>query len=248
MNGAEPFRSDGGPLGVLLLHGFTGSPGSMRPLGEWFAGQGLSVSVPRLPGHGTSWEDLAGVPWTAWADEAAGALQDLGSRCPDVVVVGQSMGGAMGLHLAAARPQDLRALAVINPFVHNPGLKLAPLIRLFTRSYKLKTNDVKKPGADEVAYPRAPVTALGELGRFVKEVRSELPQVTVPLLVFRSTEDHLVKPVNSDLIMRGVASSDKELVPCPNSYHVASLDNDAEMIRERILEFARAHATSSGTG
>ncbi len=240
--GAEPFRRDGGPLGALVLHGFTGSPASTRPMAVWLAEQGLSVIAPRLPGHGTHWEDLARTTWTDWEAVAAGALADLSSRCADVCVVGVSMGGALALHLAATHPDDVRCVAVVNAYIHDPRLALAPVLRAFARTKRLKTNDINKPGQDEVAYDRAPTATLPSLGELLKTAESELPQVRQPLLVFSSPQDHLVKPANSELIMRMAGSSDKELVPLMNSFHVATLDHDAELIRGRVLAFARAHA------
>jgi carboxylesterase len=243
--GAEPFQRDGGPLGALLIHGFTGSPASTRPMAEWLADQGLTVIAPRLPGHGTHWEDLARTSWTDWASEAAGALGDLSSRCADVCVVGVSMGGALALHLAATRPDEIRCVAVVNAYVHDPRLAMAPVLRVFTRTKRLKTNDINKPGHDEVAYDRAPVVTLSTLGELLKTAESELPQVRQPLLVFNSPQDHLVKPANSELIMRRAGSQDKELVRLANSFHVATLDHDAELIRERVLAFARANARTA---
>jgi carboxylesterase len=242
--GAEPYQRDGGPLGALLLHGFTGSPASTRPLAEWLGERGLSVIAPRLPGHGTHWEDLAQTKWTDWEAEAVGALKDLASRCSDVAVVGVSMGGAMALHLAATHPDDVRCVAVVNAYIHDPRLAMAPVVRLFTRTMKLRTNDINKPGQDEVAYDRAPVATLASLGQLLKKAEAELPDVHQPLLVFSSPQDHLVKPANSQLIMRMAGSADKELVVLSNSYHVATLDHDAELIRERILAFAKSHASS----
>jgi carboxylesterase len=241
--GAEPYQHDGGPLGALLIHGFTGSPASTRPMAEWLAGQGVAVIAPRLPGHGTHWEDLARTEWTDWEAEVVGALQDLASRCADVCVVGVSMGGAMALHLAATHPDEVRSVAVVNAYIHDPRLAFAPVLRVFTRTTKLRTNDINKPGQDEVAYDRAPVVTLGSLGQFLKRAESELPQVRQPLLVFSSPQDHLVKPANSRLIMEKAGSAPKELVQLANSFHVATLDHDAELIRERILQFARANAT-----
>jgi carboxylesterase len=242
--GAEPYEHDGGPLGALVIHGFTGSPASTRPLAEWLGQQGLSTSAPRLPGHGTHWEDLAKTQWTDWEAEAAGALNELAGRCADVCVVGVSMGGALALHLAATHPDQVRCVAVVNPYIHDGRLALAPVLRVFTRTTKLKTNDINKPGQDEVAYDRAPLVTLKSLNELLKKAESELPEVRQPLLVFHSPQDHLVKAANSELVMDKAGSADKELVPLANSFHVATLDHDAELIRERILGFARAHAAA----
>jgi carboxylesterase len=240
--GAEAFRFDGGDLGVLLLHGFTGNPTSMRPLGEWLAAQGVSVAAPRYPGHGTTWEDLATTKWEQWEAEATGALEELRSRTKDLVACGLSMGGGMALHLAANHPDAIRGVAVVNAYVRNPQMAMAPVARLFTKSRKGIGNDIKKPAQNEAPYERVPFTGIMQLNRMCKTVQSELPKVQQPLLVFNSTEDHVVPKDNAQYILDHAGSEQKELVTLPNSYHVATLDYDAETIQERVLEFARACA------
>ena len=152
------------------------------------------------------------------------------------------MGGALALHLAATHPGEVRSVAVVNAYIHDPRLAFAPVLRVFTKTTKLRTNDINKPGQDEVAYDRAPVVTLRSLGQFLKRAESELPQVRQPLLVFSSPQDHLVKPANSRLIMEK-AGSTEVLALLANSFHVATLDHDAGLIRRRILEFARASST-----
>jgi carboxylesterase len=218
----------------------------MRPLGESLAERGLTVAAPLLPGHGTAWEDLEKVTVADWEGRAESTLFDLTSRCQTVVGVGLSMGGAMVLHMAARHPDRLAGAAVINADVRRPNLALAPVARLFTRTVRGVGNDIKKPGQNEEPYDRLPVKALVQLNRFYRTVARELPDVKVPLLVFSSVEDHLVKPSNSRYIFERVGSEQKELISLTNSYHVATLDYDADVILERVLEFARAKAASPG--
>ena len=239
--GAEGFTFEGsGTIGFLLQHGFSGTPASMRPFGEWLAERGCMVAAPRLSGHGTKWEDLEGVTWQDWERDASGALDELGAKSQAVVAVGLSMGGALVLHLAAKHPEKLRGVVVINALVRRPELALAPVIRLFTRTVKGVGNDIKKPGQDEIVYDRIPVKGVNQLGKVLRVTERELSSMTLPLLVFSSPEDHTVKPMNSRLVMKKAGSSKKELVTLGNSYHVATLDYDAETIFERTLEFARA--------
>ena len=238
----EPFSSGSGPVGVWLQHGFSGCPASMRPMGEWLSERGLAVAAPLLPGHGTTWQDLEGCTMQDWEREAEAALDDLVARCETVVGVGLSMGGAMVLHMAARHPEKLAGAAVINPDMRRPNLALAPLVRLFTRTVKGVGNDIKKPGQNEEPYDRLPLKALAHLGRFYRAVAKELPNVRVPLLVFSSTQDHVVKPSTSRYVLDHVASPQKELIPLTNSYHVATLDFDAQLIFQRVLEFARSLA------
>jgi carboxylesterase len=243
--GCEAFRFEGGDIGVLAQHGFTGCPASMRPMGEWLASQGLTVIGPRLPGHGTRWEDLEGTRWQDWEREAEEALDALAARCSTVVAVGLSMGGAMVLHLGAKHPEKLNGVAAINPDIRRPNLLFTPVARLFTRTAKGVGNDVKKPGVDEIAYERIPLKAANELGRFYRQVARELPSMRLPLVVFSSNEDHVVKPSNSHYVMSRAGSARKRLIPLSNSYHGASLDYDAELIFHEVLSFARSLAGST---
>jgi carboxylesterase len=234
----ERFAAAGGPTGVWLQHGFSGCPASMRPMAEWLAAQGLTVSAPLLPGHGTTWKDLETVTLEDWEREAEAALADLVGRCDTVVGVGLSMGGAMVLHMAARHPGQIAGVAVVNPNVYRRALALAPVVRLFARSVKGVGNDIKKPGQNEEPYDRIPVRSLSQLHRLYRTVQRELPAVQAPVLVFSAPEDHLVKPANSRYVLDHVGSSRKELIPVPNSYHVATLDFDAELIFQRVLDFA----------
>jgi carboxylesterase len=240
--GAEPFRFEGGPVGALLLHGFTGSPASMRPLGEFLAEHGVAVTGPRLPGHGSSWEELSTTSQKDWLAEADAGLEELRSRTGAVVCVGMSMGAALGVHLCA-RYAEVRGLVLINPYLRDPRLAGARVARLFTRSVGGVINDIKKPGQDEVGYERIPTRALPSLRAVLRSAEAELPTLTQPLLVFSSPEDHTVKPANSSLAMERAGSGDKELVRLPNSYHVATLDYDAEALFERTLAFIERVST-----
>lgn len=235
--GADSFRFDGGTIGVLLQHGFTGCPASMRPFGEWLGARGLSVVGPRLPGHGTSWEDLERTTWSDWEREGERALFELADRCSTVVAVGLSMGAAMVLHLAASHPEKLAGVVAINPLIRRPDLMLAPAARLFMRTRKGLGNDVKKPGQDEIVYDRVPLRAANELGKLLRAADRELPSMHLPLLVFSSREDHVVKPANSRRVFERAGTERREFIELTNSYHVATLDYDAEMIFGRTLAF-----------
>ncbi|CAN5174816.1 alpha/beta fold hydrolase [soil metagenome] len=243
--GAEAFRFDAGPVGVLLLHGFTGSPASMRPLGERLVREGISSVGPRLPGHGTSWEDLEATTWSQWEGEAESALLDLSGRCSAVVAVGLSAGAALALHLAVRQARHLRGVVAINPQIRRPELLLAPVLSRFRRTASGVGNDIRKPGQDEIAYDRVPLRAAGELGKLIRLAEKELPSLRLPLMVISSREDHVVKPSNSRLVTRKAGSSVKELVRLENSYHVATLDHDSELISSRIALFVRSNANQT---
>jgi carboxylesterase len=240
--GAEPFTFHGGPIGVLLLHGFTGNPASLRRIGEWLANRGHTVSCPRYPGHGTSWKELGRTRWQDWVAEATRGLKEIDRRCETVVLLGLSMGGAMALHLAARYPDVVRGLVLVNPYVRDPRILVAMYLWGVIPPRKGIGDDIKKPGETELPYDKMPARGIAQLARFLKVVQQELPRVRQPLLVFNSPEDHVVPKGNAELVMERVGSTDKEMVVLPNSYHVATLDYDAELIFERTHEFAEAHA------
>lgn len=241
--GAEPFAADGGPVGVLLSHGFTGSPASMTPWGRQLADLGHTVRVPRLPGHGTTWQDMNRTRWDDWYGELDRTLTELRTVCDRVVVAGLSMGGCLALRLAEQRPSDVDAVVLVNPAVHLDrfDLKLVPFLQWIVPSMPGIGNDIKKPGQDEIGYDKTPLKALASQLTMWKDVRSGLAAVTQPLLLFRSTDDHVVDATSAAIILDGVSSTVAELVTLQDSFHVATLDNDAPLIFDRTAAFIAEH-------
>lgn len=241
MPGAEPWRQDGGPVGVLVLHGFTGSPKSVTPWGRALAEQGWAVSVPLLPGHGTRWQDMNQTTWQDWYHEAERALRDLRSTCDTVFVMGLSMGGSLALKLAEEHGDDIRGLALVNPAVHTerPDRFLLPILHHIIGGFPGISNDIAKPGQDEGAYDRIPLKAAHSLSQMWRDVKAGLPRISTPLLLFRSAEDHVVEPSNAAWILGHVSSDDVAEVVLPDSYHVATLDYDAEIIVRDSIDFVR---------
>jgi carboxylesterase len=154
-------------------------------------------------------------------------------------VVALSMGAALALDVAARSPDRVRELVLINPYVRDPRLVLAGAMRVFMRSVKGVGNDIKKPGQDEVCSERIPVRTLAQVHRLHRRAAAALPSVAQPLLVMRSDDDHTVDSSNAALIMDRAASEQKDLIRLTNSYHVATLDYDADVIQERTLAFIR---------
>ncbi len=238
---AQPFAADGDRVGVLLIHGFTGSPASMRPWGEFLAAQGLTVRVPRLPGHGTTWQEMNRTGWQDWFAEAESDLDELVERCDHVVVGGLSMGGCLALRLAEQRNREVSAVMLVNPAVasENKQLKAIPVLKWLLPSRPGIGNDIKKPGVDEHCYSRVPLKALHSMMGMWDTVREDLPKVTQPLLLFRSAEDHVVEPLSARIIGARVSSRDIEEHVLQDSYHVATLDNDAPAVFDESLKFVR---------
>ncbi len=237
--GAEPFHHDGGPVGVLLCHGFTASPQSLRPWAEHLAKAGFSVSLPLLPGHGTTWQDLNRSRWPQWYAAVDVALSQLLTRCESVVVAGLSLGGALALRLAELRGDDVAAVILVNPAVRSdhPAAPLLPVLRFLLPSLRAIGSDIKKPGVTELAYERTPLHAANSAAQLLARVATGLPAVTQPVLLFRSPQDHVIPASSSAQIVRTVSSADITEVICADSYHVATLDHDAPRIFSDSVEF-----------
>lgn len=240
---AEPFSADGGPVGAVLCHGLTGMPASLLDWGQALATAGLTVRIPRLPGHGTRWQDANGVVWRDWYDELERAFDDVRRRCERTYVMGLSMGGTVALRLAEQRGADVAGVVVVNPslFTLRKDAKLLPLIRLFVPSFPPVGNDIKKPGAVEPAYDRLPLKAAYQLSLLWKLTNADLARVTQPLLVFTSRDDHVVEPANSTRLMEAAGTADKRQIVLEDSYHVATMDNDLPRIVDETLAFITAH-------
>ena len=241
MPGCDAWSAHGGDTGVLVLHGFTGNPVSMRPVAEAAAAAGHAVEMPRLPGHGTTWQECNKTTWRDWAREAVAAYETLRARTRAQVVVGLSMGGTLALHLAETRGDDLAGVVAINPSVKSsdPRLKALPVLKHLVPGLKGIGNDIAKPGGDELPYPKIPLKALASFLQLQRSVRENLPAITIPTLVFTSRNDHVVEPENGALVMEGIGAADKEQVWLERSYHVATLDYDAEELLERTLAFIK---------
>src|SRR4051812_17466983 len=174
--GAEPFRHDRGAVGVLLCHGFTGSPQSLQPWGDALAAAGVSVLCPRLPGHGTRWQELNLTGWQDWYAEVVHAFDELAGRCDQVFVMGLSMGGTLALRLAERRPADVAGLVLVNPSVMslNKAFNALPVLKWVVPSLKGIGSDIKKEGVTELAYDRTPLRATHSLSQLWKPVRADL--------------------------------------------------------------------------
>ena len=223
---------DDGPP-VLVLHGFSGSPRSMRPWAEHLAAHGLRVELPRLPGHGTSWRELNVTGWQDWYAVAERALLNLADASGRPVGVGGlSMGGALALRLAQTHRDLVRGLVLVNPVINivDPRIRALRALRLLTPSLGGIAGDVAKPGVDEGGYDRTPLHALYSQSHLWALVRRDLASVGTPLLVYRSAQDHVADPSSVALLREHTVSSDRTFVVLERSYHVATLDHEAQTI------------------
>lgn len=238
--GAEPWSHAGGPDGALVLHGFTGNPGSMRGIAEALAEAGFTVELPLLPGHGTKVEDMIPTSFADWLGHAEATYRSLAERCERVVVVGLSMGGALAAWLASEHP-EIAGAVLINAVVSAPeGMKEAVEQVLATGADRFEGigSDIADPDQVETAYPETPLAPLLTLFAAADEFAHRLGRITSPVLVVTSTQDHVVPPENSDIIAAEVAGP-VERLRCERSYHVVTLDYDKDLVIGATVDFAR---------
>jgi carboxylesterase len=245
---AEPLSHEGSTsTGVLVLHGFTGNPSSMRGIAEAMVALGHHVEMPRLPGHGTTVEEMVTTGWSDWTDEVRAAHGRLADRADAVVVVGLSMGGSLtlwsGFELAnvaglvcinpATTPQEPAVLDMLQEMVDD-GTEIAPAIG----------GDIADPDVQESSYDGAP---LRPLLSFMREgltaMTNRYDELTVPLLLITSRQDHVVEPANSEHLAASYGG-DVEHVWLERSYHVATQDYDRADIERMTGEFV-ARVTAS---
>ncbi|MDB1089903.1 alpha/beta fold hydrolase [Streptomyces sp. ACA25] len=247
--GAEAFSHDGSATGVLLCHGFTGTPQSMRPWAEYLAERGHTVSLPLLPGHGTRWQDLQRTGWQDWYATLDREFRLLRDRCDQVFLCGLSMGGTLSLRLAAKHGDAVAGVTVVNPAASFPRVTgyFLPLVRHLLPTTKGIASDIAREGISETGYDRVPLHAAHSLRQLFRLLPSDLPQVTQPLLLMRSRRDHVVPSADSAYILSKVSSVEVTERVLEDSYHVATLDHDAPGIFQETDAFMTRLTTRKTT-
>jgi len=226
------FTLSGGKIGVLVIHGFTGSPVTIRPWAEFLNKSGYTINAPCLPGHGSSWEELNETTWQDWFAEVEKSYLDLQEKCDRVFIAGFSMGAALALRLCQIRGAEVEGLIILNPAIHDRRfiLKFTPVLKYLIPSVKKGPTDIAKPNPPKHSYGRIPLKALDSMRKFWKLVEKDLYLIDLPLMVAYSINDHAVDPENSTTIIDNVFSVDIREVIFEKSFHNVPLDYDAEQL------------------
>ena len=236
---SEPLRLFAGKTGILMIHGFTGSPASIKPWALALHERGLSVCVPRLAGHGTHWSDLNKVTWQDWYKSIEEEFLELKKSCDKVFIAGFSVGGALALRLSQIRGSEIAGTILLNASIYDERKRfnlVAPL-SIFLPSLPGGAGDVSKPGAPKHGYERIPLRGLNQVRKLWEVVERDLYLVDVPLMVAYSLNDHVVHPVCSETIIDNVYSSDIREIVFEKSFHNVALDHDAELLNEETMDF-----------
>lgn len=234
--GAESFFFKGNEIGILISHGFVGTPQSVSYLGEYLASEGFTVYGVRLSGHGTHYEDMERCSYQDWIKSIEDGFNFLQQHCREIFVIGQSMGGTLTLNLSQ-KYKDIKGIMLINAAINS----IPPMERYknkhIPRFVQEGEPDIKSKNVHEISYLKAPVRSIHQLFALMSETKDKLLEVACPVLAFRSEEDHVVPPENTNYILSSIQSEIKKVVPLYNSYHVATMDNDKELIAEQCILF-----------
>ena len=237
------FTWEGGPIGVLLVHGYTATTAEVRPLARFLYAHGYSVAGPLLPGHDTTPEDANRYRWRDWVRSVEVAYRDLAARCPVVVAGGESAGALLTLYLASEHPEIACVLS------YAPALRLTLRRRDVARLYltaPFKPYVAKRQGTPSMSsggdslwrgYAVTPLRGTIELLRLQRAVRPRLARVQQPLLVVRGRNDPTVHPSAPETIYREVSSTVKELHWFDHSAHKVLLDDEREQLFALTLGF-----------
>jgi carboxylesterase len=254
MPGAEPFAFDGsGDVGVLLVHGFTGSPYEVRPVGEYLAALGIGSVGVRLRGHGTHPNDMLGCTHRDWLADAEAGLEELLARYRRVFMIGMSMGGTIVLNLAARRANDPRIAGVVSLCAPvrllDWRLGFAGILSRLIRWQAWGRPDIKDQSAwdSHVAYRRFRSRTILPLLSLLRETVDLLVDVRQPLLVVQARHDNVVPPSNAQLIFDGVSSAEKRVLWLDDCYHVVTVDFEAPIVNAAIARFIAARSASTPT-
>jgi carboxylesterase len=234
------FEARKGKTGVLLLHGLSGAPSEVKPLGDYLAAKGYSTLGPWLKGHGTSPQDLAKTRWQDWSQSAREAFELLRRRCSKIYLAGLSMGADQAIHLAAHFPVDgvisMAAPIRIPDFRFN-GIAFFRFLQWRTSNLAGGVLDPSAPAHE--TYPYLATKSLYELKKFMRHVEEDLPYVTAPALVVQGRKDSMVPPSNGDLVYQALGSKLKHLVYLDRSDHVIPLDYDRKILFEKAHRFIK---------
>jgi carboxylesterase len=231
----------GGDQAVLFLHGFTSTTQALLPIGEKLNAAGYTVSMPLIPGHGTTPEDMAKHSYKDWVKFALDQWDELAKTYTNPAVIGFSMGGGLGVHITTHRPVPVYTALAPALFLQDWRLIFLPIIKLFMPWKKSIGNDIKGKQFQEKSYSRFHLKNLEDLLKVMEIARGDLPNLKVPLLGIQSNEDHTIPPACLDYLMKHAASEIKEKHRLTNSYHVLTLDNEYVQVADWIISFLKQH-------
>lgn len=227
-------------IAIICIHGFSSTNLSILPLIEAFKKENYTVFAPILKGHGTNWRDLKKIKYEDWINQTESLYLKLKEKYKKIFIFGFSMGGTIACYLGA-KYKEISGIILLNHaiFINDLRIFFLPLGRFFIKKTKGVAGDIKKDGIKESAYEILPTQAVYQLILLINKTKKMLGSITQPVLILKSRLDHIVKYKSAFYTYKKINSNAKELVILNNSYHVALLDYDVEIIIEKCLDFIK---------
>jgi carboxylesterase len=239
----QPFFFPGGPKGILLLHGFTGSVSHMRPLADLLAGMGYTVQGINLPGHATTEAGMARSGWKQWLDASRSALIELRKHCPVVTVAGLSMGGVISLLLAEEGLPDACVTLSAPMATQNKWIGLSRIVAPIKPRISWAPPEERKTlpyAAYDFGYSGFPTAKAADLNRLIHMARKNLSHITCPVLAVQSRKDGTISPDSAEVILQGVSSVMKQKLMLADAPHVCTLSSELPDISNAMDVFMSA--------
>ncbi len=230
-------------VGCILIHGFTSTPYSMAYIAKSCSKLCYITTAQVLSGHATSPEDLADTTAEDWINDIDNIYKDLLHECNQIILIGQSLGGAIAAQIASKYKHNTKALFLLSPALNTPmivklGRFIAPMAKLLNIHYIKKAigGDIKKCNQFEITYNKIPLNIFRQLQRCFKAGRRSLSKIHCLTIVFTSPFDHVISYKKTKSSFKKIKSKNKYFIPLLNSYHVISQDNDVDTIIFHIIK------------
>ncbi|MFQ5980495.1 MAG: alpha/beta hydrolase [Candidatus Heimdallarchaeota archaeon] len=236
----RPFHYEGSTSkALLLIHGFTGSTHQLRPLGKQLAEQeGWTTLGIRLPGHGTTVEDLAQKNWQDWYLKSDLALKELDQDYATIAVLGFSFGAALAFYLAAKKNNLVSGVIGLCPALRLRGIAqhFVPALKYFKKTVK---KGEPRPNDPWRGYHQVPLETLSSVLKFQKITRKSLPEVTAPVLVIQGANDKRIPSKIGQEIAQKITSRRFEQFWAKKAGHIVMFSPDAAKITKKISVFLK---------
>ena len=236
------FLQGNNDAGVLLVHGYTGSPAEMRLLGNYLNEKGgYTVLGVRLAGHGTTVEELEQTVWQDWYKAVDEGVKELHKTCDHIYVAGQSMGGLLAIKAAAELPIEKLVLLATPIFLKDKRVPFVKFLRFFIPRIHTGQQTYDVPQEYMQGYPEMPTKPIPSLLELIKLCKEDyLKKITAPTLIVQGEADHTVNPKSANYIyenLSNVPKQQKKILWLPKSRHVVTLGEEREKVFAACLEF-----------
>ena len=258
--------------GIVLVHGITGTPTEMRPLARHLQQLGYRVDRPLLAGHGEGYQEILASTWRDWLASVRSSVERMAAATSQVVVIGLSAGGLLGVLLAEEQP-CVSGLALLSVHFGIPGPRISSTDRLLSRllsclpilrrhwsfverpPYGLKDTrlqqritaairDSKRGETAKYGLFRTYAETLHQVYQLEAAARRVMSRVRCPTLMIHSLADTMLSAHNATAVYRLLGSPKKSVILLTDCDHVMTVDLQKHLVAKQVSAFVRQFATT----